>query len=76
MRMSYNEAVAIQARQLAYYSEISPASAPMLAEKVRSETLPCPFDPDAEVSVIEINRLVPRGCDFERWLELGDCGGD
>lgn len=68
IEMTYNEAIGIQKRQINFYAR-------RLADGLRAElarmTKPCPFDPDEMKSVVEINRLVPRGVTIERL-----CGND
>ena len=69
--MSYNEALAIQAKQLDYYSQrLSEQGQTILRAAVAVTTSPCSGDPDKPQSIIEINRLVPRGSDIEFLLGI------
>ena len=64
--MSYNEAIEIQRGHIAYYHR--GGNGPLTErgiDNIKAMTKPCPFDPDEQRSVIEINRLVPRGHDIE-----------
>jgi hypothetical protein len=67
--MTYNKAIQIQESQLAFYlrGELETMKEKVLQE-IKGKTLPCPFDPNEERPVIEINRLVPRGGDIETAL--------
>lgn len=69
-RMSYQEALDIQWKQIAFYrSVIGRRGVKML----RAATKPCPpgIHPLEDISVIEINKLVPRGGAFENIRDLG-----
>ncbi len=62
--LSYTEAMVIQRAQMVYYRQLIGRSG---CKTIRANTSPCPADthPDKPISVIEINELVPRGCNFE-----------
>jgi len=67
--LSYTEALRIQRSQLAWYR-------PMLGlrgtRSIMRSTKPCPcgIHPDLRISIIEINKLVPRGGDIEYWIGM------
>ena len=65
--MSYNEALKIQGAQVAFYHKDGEGALTRAGiDKLQAMTKPCPFDPDEKRTVIEINGLVPRGCDIEK----------
>jgi hypothetical protein len=49
---------------MAYYRQLIGLSG---VRKIKKDTKPCPahIHPDEKISVIEINRLIPRGANFE-----------
>lgn len=64
IKITYNEAVAIQAEQAAFYRRRIGRRG---WKNMINATVPCPPDlnPDKLISVFEINKLVPRGGWFE-----------
>jgi len=66
MEMTYNEAMTIQRAQMAYYRN---AIGRPGIKAIRSRTW-CPtwLNPNEPMSVIDINRYVPRGGSFERYI--------
>jgi len=64
IKMSYQEAIKIQTAQIAYYRQSLGRKGIL---KIRHNTKPCPIDihPEEPISIITINRLVPRGGSFE-----------
>ena len=62
IKLTYRDAMNIQHAQMMYYRQRIGRQG---IKAIRSATKPCPGDPDALQPVIEINRLVPRGGDFE-----------
>ena len=66
IKMTYNEAMRIQADQLYYYcGGVSPEEEARIRKTIGDKTLPCPGDPDELKPSWEINELVPRGADIE-----------
>ena len=66
-KMTYNEAMTIQRAQMAYYRQRIGRSG---CQTIRAAThCPSYLDPNESIDVIEINRLVPRGGDFETLLK-------
>jgi len=66
IKMTYNEALKIQAEQLHFYcGGTSPEEEERIRKAIGDKTLPCPFDPDEPKPSWEINELVPRGADIE-----------
>jgi len=67
-KMTYNEAIKIQKKQIDFYARL-------LTDDSRTElarmTKPCPFNPDEMRPVIEINCLVPRGITIEKLCGIG-----
>ena len=62
-KMTFNEALLIQRAQMAYYRR---AIGRKGCQAIRKATIfPIDIQPDEPMDVIEINRLVPRGGDFE-----------
>ena len=66
-KMTYNEAMITQRAQMAYYRQRIGRSG---CKTIRQATY-CPsyLDPNEAINIIEINRLVPRGGDFETLLK-------
>ncbi len=64
--MTYNEAMEIQKAQMAYYRQ---RIGRVGIKAIKSATKPCPGNPNEKMSVIEINRLVPRGGNFEKYIK-------
>jgi len=62
--MSYNEAIQIQRSQMAWYRSAIGLRGIRI---IKARTLPCPPDihPDEKISICTINKLVPRGGNFE-----------
>ena len=66
-KMTYNEAIVIQRAQMAFYRQgIGRAG----CKAIRAQTS-CPTDlnPNELLDVVTINKYVPRGGDFERYLK-------
>lgn len=68
IKLSYNEAMTIQRAQMIWYRQMIGRNG---IKAIRAKTKPCPLDkhPDEPLSIFEINRLVPRGADFERYIK-------
>jgi hypothetical protein len=66
IKLSYNKALLIQRAQIVYYRQSIGRQG---VKKIRANTH-CPEDlnPNIPICVSEINKLVPRGGDFERLL--------
>ena len=68
--LTYNEALAIQARQLDWYLRNRPVVvANSVRDQIAARTKPC-TTPDLPMSAREINELVPRGSDIEFLLGI------
>ena len=63
--LSYNAALKIQKEQAAHYLSIGYSKASVDSVLNKTKPLPAGMDPDAKMSVGEINKLVPRGGAFE-----------
>ncbi len=68
--LSYTEALRIQRAQMVYYRQLIGRKG---MQYIKSITQPCPSDihPDTPISIFTINKLVPRGGNFEgriRWF--------
>jgi hypothetical protein len=62
--MSYNDAIRIQRSQMVWYRRMIGLRG---TRNIRRMTKPCPPDihPDMPISIFLINKLVPRGSNFE-----------
>ncbi len=67
IKLSYNEAIRIQDKQIEHYSKSMGRS---VRAKVKAQTKPCPFDPNKPMPSWDINALVPRGADIESIIGL------
>lgn len=70
MQMTYSQAIRIQRTHLYWYrSQIGRKGVKVIQQR----TLPCPAEihPDHPVSVIDINKLVPRGGSVENLIRSG-----
>jgi hypothetical protein len=68
--MTYAQAINIQRAHLYWYrSKIGRKG----VKQIRQRTLPCPADihPDQQISVIDINKMVPRGGSIENLARPG-----
>jgi hypothetical protein len=63
--MTLREALAIQARQVAWYAD----QCPDIGARVALKTDVTGFDLDAPMSVAEVNRYVPRGAAIEALMK-------
>ena len=63
--LSYNAALKIQKEHAAHYLKNGNSKESVEAVLKKTKPLPAGMDPDAKMSVIEINKLVPRGGAFE-----------
>ena len=68
--MTYAEAIKIQDEQIIWYGKHYLGGESALRTDVKAKTLPCTFNPNEQRSVIEINRLVPRGGSIEHMCGL------
>lgn len=66
VKLSYNEALKKQKEQAEHYASIGFPKAAIDAVLKATKPLPAQYKPDEKISVIEINKLVPRGAEFER----------
>jgi hypothetical protein len=68
-QLTYNQALAIQAEQLDWYLSRRPEESERVRTEIAKRTKPC-TTPDVPMSAIEINQLVPRGCEIEFLLGI------
>lgn len=71
-KITKEQALEIQAKQLAYYEPNFPG----ITAKIKAITRADELEPDTLYDMVTINRHIPRGGDIERALDIPDMGGD
>ena len=75
IKMTLQEALDIQRRQIEHYGHLHPRGVEGLAEDMAARTNVEGMDLTTTRDVAEVNRYVPRGVDIEHILGV-DYGGD
>lgn len=76
-KLTINEALEIQAKQIRHYGPRFAGGESALRAVMESRNkIPPGADRDEKISVIEINRMVPRGGDIEYVVHGQDHGGN
>lgn len=76
-KITINEALAIQERQVRHYGCRFPGGESALRAVMAGRTnIPDGVDRNAPISVLDINRMVPRGGDIENVVHGKDFGGN
>ena len=75
IKMTYNKAMKIQRAQLVYYRQLIGRKG-IKAIKAKTKPYPQDMNPNKLFSVIEINKLVPRGGSIENLIIPGNITTD